>query len=65
MPEPTDYNGPSRKPEDVIRAAFSDPDFVLQIISSYEEQLRGIPPTPLREIDARLKAKNRARHRSA
>ena len=35
MPEPTDYNGPSRKPEDVIRAAFSDPDFVLQIISSY------------------------------
>ena len=65
MPEPTDYHGPPRKPEDVIRAAFSDPDFVLQIISSYEEQLRGIPPTPLREIDAGLKSKNKTRRRSA
>ena len=44
------YQGPPRKAEDVIRAALSDPDFVLQIISSYEEQLRGVPPVPWRQV---------------
>lgn len=52
MPETTDYHGPPRKAEEVIRAALSDPDFVLQIISSYEAQLRGEKGTPLRDIEA-------------
>jgi hypothetical protein len=47
------YQGPPRDRDAVIRTALSDPDVVLQIISSYEAQLRGERPVPWREIDAR------------
>ena len=65
MPDPIGYTGPPRDPEAVIRAALSDPDFVLQIIASYEEQLRGVPPVPLRQIDAELQEKGPRRRRTA
>ena len=65
MPEPIGDSGPPRDPDAVIRAALSDPDFVLQIISSYEEQLRGVPPVPLRQIDAELRDKESHRRRTA
>lgn len=60
MPETTDYHGPPRKAEDVIRAALSDPDFVLQIILSYEAQLRGEKGTPLKELEARRRGSRSA-----
>lgn len=53
------YTGPPRNSEKVIRTALSDPDFVLQIIASYEEQLRGIPPVPWRQVRAEAERKRR------
>lgn len=47
---PTDYQGPPRDPEAVIRAALSDAELMKQTISSYEEQLRGIPGVPWRQV---------------
>jgi hypothetical protein len=38
MPDGGRYRGPLRDPNAVIRAALSDPDFVRQIIASYEAQ---------------------------
>jgi hypothetical protein len=58
---PTDYQGPPRDPEAVIRSALSDADFVLQIIASYEAERRGEMGTPLKELQAR----DRRRARSA
>ena len=65
MPEAIGYTGPSRDPDSAIRAALSDPEFVLQIISSYEEQLRGVPPVPLRQIETELQEKGPRRRRTA
>jgi hypothetical protein len=44
------YAGPPRDPDVVIRAALSDPDFVRQIIASYEEQVQGESPVSWRLI---------------
>ena len=60
MTEPTDYQGPPRDPEAVIRAALSDPDFVLQIIASYEAERRGEKGTPLKELQATRQTKQSA-----
>jgi hypothetical protein len=58
--QPVGYSGPPRDPDAVIRAALSDPDFVLQIISSYEEELRGIKGTPLKDIQAQERRRARS-----
>lgn len=50
MVEQVGYSGPPRDPEVVIGAALSDPDFVRQVIASYEEQVRGEPPVPWQQI---------------
>ena len=63
MPEathPTDYQRPPRDPEAVVRAALSDPDFVLQIIGSYEAERRGEKGTPLKELQARERRRSRS-----
>jgi hypothetical protein len=62
MTDQPGYQGPPRDPDAVIRAALSNPDFVLQIISSYEEQLRGVPPVPWREVDEQLRQREARRH---
>ena len=51
--EPTDYHGPPRKAEDVIRAAFSNPELMRQLVLSYEAELRGDLGTPLKELRAK------------
>jgi hypothetical protein len=48
----TDYHGPPRRPEDVIRAAFSNPDLMRRLAVSYEAELRGEKGTPLKDLEA-------------
>ncbi|MGE0540325.1 MAG: hypothetical protein AB7R89_09090 [Dehalococcoidia bacterium] len=50
MVDQVGYTGPPRDPATVIRAALSEPDFVRQVIASYEEQVRGEPPIPWRQV---------------
>ncbi|MGD9894623.1 MAG: hypothetical protein AB7R89_04015 [Dehalococcoidia bacterium] len=52
MPENVRYHGPPRDPAAVIHAALTDPEFVRQILSSYEAQLQGELGTPLKEIQS-------------
>jgi len=54
MGEGIGYHGPPRDPESVIRAAFSKPDLMRQLVASYEEERGGVPPIPWREIDEQL-----------
>jgi hypothetical protein len=70
MPSATDlsdveYHGPPRKPEDVIAAALADEEFMAQIAGGLEEERRGVPPVPLREIRAGLREKDARRRRTA
>jgi hypothetical protein len=54
------YQGPPRKAEDVIRSAFSNPELMRQLVASYEAELRGDMGTPLKEIRAQLRDRERA-----
>lgn len=61
------YHGPPRKPEDVIAAAFRNGELMRQLVASYEEELRGIPGVPWRQVrdEARARDRLRARRRTA
>ena len=65
MPEPTDYLGPPRKAEDVIRSAFSNPELMRQLMLSYQEEFQGIPPVPFRQIQEELREKEARQRQSA
>lgn len=55
------YQGSPRDPDAVIRAAFSNPELMRQLAASYEEQLRGIPPIPWREVDDQIRRRDAQR----
>ena len=59
MTEPTDRQGPPRDPEAVIRSAFSNPELMRQLVATYEAERRGDMGTPLKEIRAKLCARER------
>jgi hypothetical protein len=53
MPEPTDYHGPPRKPEDVLARARANEELQRQLEESIEAERRGDMGTPLKELQAR------------
>jgi hypothetical protein len=53
MPEPTDYHGPLRKPEDVIARALANEELARQVEESIEAERHGDKGTPLKELQAR------------
>ncbi len=65
VPEPTDYHGPPRTAEDVIRSAFSNPELMRQLMLSYEEELQGIPPVPFRQVQEELREQEARQRRTA
>ena len=50
MPKPIGYTGPPRKAEDVIAAALADEELMRGVHEALEEERRGIPPVPFRQI---------------
>ena len=50
MTDDARYHGPPRNPNDVIAAALADEQFMHQIHQGVEEQRRGIPGVPLRQV---------------
>ena len=65
MADHSGYHGPPRDPEAVVRAAFSNPELMRQLVASYEEELQGIPPVLLRRIQEELDKDNPDRRRTA
>jgi hypothetical protein len=45
-----DYQGPQRKPDDVVRAALADEELMRQVDAAIEEERRGVPGVPLRQV---------------
>ena len=60
MPDHVGNQGPLRKAEDVIRSAVSNPELMRQLVASYEAELRVDLGTPLKEILAQLRDRQRA-----
>ena len=50
------YDGPPRKPEEVIASAFRNEELMRRLAASYEAELRGEMGTPLKELQARRRA---------
>jgi hypothetical protein len=57
------YQGPPRRAEDVIASAFRNEELMRQLVSSYEDELRGIPGVPWRQVRDEALARDRARAR--
>jgi hypothetical protein len=65
MTERIGYQGPPRIAEDVIAAALADEESMRQLRNAFEEERLGIPPVPLRQIQAELRDKEARQRRSA
>ncbi|MGH2587428.1 MAG: hypothetical protein ACRDJE_21135 [Dehalococcoidia bacterium] len=59
----TGYHGPPRRPEDVIASAFRNEELMRQLVASYEEERRGVPPVPWRQVLDGERARRHARTR--
>lgn len=57
------YNGPPRRPEDVIASAFRNEVLMRRLVASYEEERLGIPGVSWRQVRDEAKARDRARGR--